>query len=238
MHIYRNISKIQALSFDLDDTLYDNHPVIARLEREMARWLKEHHPASIIITDQDWQNLKQQVLKAQPELQHNVTLWRQTQIEHGLRSLGYSDHQALVSSKEAIKHVLWLRNQIKIPEETLRILSQLQARYPLIAITNGNVNPAAIGLGTYFSHIFKAGLDGRSKPYADMFQLASKTLNLPYNRILHIGDHLNSDVLGANQSGLQSCWLNVSGQTMLQQTEAKSLPSIEITTLKELLCLV
>ncbi len=34
MRFYRPVGQISALTFDLDDTLYDNRPVISRTERE------------------------------------------------------------------------------------------------------------------------------------------------------------------------------------------------------------
>lgn len=34
LHFYRPLNAIGAFTFDLDDTLYDNHPVIMRTERE------------------------------------------------------------------------------------------------------------------------------------------------------------------------------------------------------------
>lgn len=33
MHFYRPLQRPAALTFDLDDTLYDNHPVIVRSEQ-------------------------------------------------------------------------------------------------------------------------------------------------------------------------------------------------------------
>ncbi len=34
MHFYRPLERISAITFDLDDTLYDNRPVIARTEQQ------------------------------------------------------------------------------------------------------------------------------------------------------------------------------------------------------------
>ena len=67
------------------------------------------------------------------------------------------------------------------------MLTQLE-KIPLIAITNGNANPLSCGLGQYFTY-FKAGPDGRSKPYPDMFDKAASLLKLPHQNILHVGDH-------------------------------------------------
>ena len=46
MQIYRSLSPIQAMTFDLDDTLYDNRPVIHHVEEQVALWLFQHHPVT------------------------------------------------------------------------------------------------------------------------------------------------------------------------------------------------
>ena len=46
MHFYRSTGPIKAMSFDLDDTLYDNRPVIRHVEQQMVLWLHSHHPLS------------------------------------------------------------------------------------------------------------------------------------------------------------------------------------------------
>ncbi len=45
MRFYRPLGRISALTFDLDDTLYDNRPVILRTEREALTFVQNYHPA-------------------------------------------------------------------------------------------------------------------------------------------------------------------------------------------------
>lgn len=238
MHIYRNLRCIRALSFDLDDTLYDNKPVIQYVEREMAKWLHSTHPVSASIPIETWQDFKQKVVIAQPELRHDVTLWRKKQIEFGLIQLGYGSQEAEKAASAGIEHALWLRNHVDVPEETHRVMAILAEKLPLIAITNGNVDANIIGLGDYFQFILKAGPDGRSKPYADMFDLAAKKLAIPSGEILHIGDHLISDVQGAIHSGLQACWYNDTTIPSRLPLRGKTLPDMEIAKLEELTLLL
>ena len=75
MHIYRRLKEVKAISFDLDDTLYDNYPVIVRVEKEMVKWLHHHHPVSASVPVEKWHQFKKQVLTGQPELKHDVTRW-------------------------------------------------------------------------------------------------------------------------------------------------------------------
>lgn len=235
MLIYRNLKHVKAMTFDLDDTLYDNRPVIENVEREMVNWLYTQHPVSSTVPVSRWRQIKKEVAQANPEICHDVTLWRQTQIETGLLQLGYSLEAARKAAQEGIEHALWLRNQVDIPDITHTVMEQLAEKYPLIAITNGNVEPNKIGIGGYFKKVYKAGLDGRSKPFSDMFDSSANYLNIPRENILHVGDHLRTDVMGAKVSGFQACWSNYTGRSIKNAQKARMLPDIEINQLEELL---
>ncbi|MDV7106075.1 5-amino-6-(5-phospho-D-ribitylamino)uracil phosphatase YigB [Vibrio sp. TH_r3] len=234
MHIYRSFNSIKALSFDLDDTLYDNHPVIMKVESEMEMWLHSNHPVSKTLSRQQWHTIKLELASSIPSLVHDVTKLRQTQIEFGLKQLGYSDLQAKNAAQVGIEYALWLRNQVDVPNDSHLTLKALAKKYPLVAITNGNVNVEKIGLSDYFDFVLQAGPDGRSKPYSDMFSTAAKQLNLPKQNILHIGDHLISDVSGAKQSGYTTCWINTLKSPLNIQSKINVLPDIEIEHINEL----
>ena len=45
MHFYRRLKPIKAITFDLDDTLYDNYPVILKTTEESHRFLQAYHPS-------------------------------------------------------------------------------------------------------------------------------------------------------------------------------------------------
>ncbi len=235
MKVYRSIPKITALTFDLDDTLYENGSVIRQVEQKAAQWLNQHHPVSLNWSVKQWQSLKMELLQTFPELRHDVTRWRHTQIHQGLRLLGYDDPKAHSAANELIEKVLQWRNQVSIPSESHEVLAQLSQSLPLVAITNGNVNVEAIGLSKYFSLVLKAGPDGRAKPFADMFVKAQQHLDMPACQILHVGDHVITDVYGAKQHGFSACWYNDSGATSRQKDRLKLLPDIEVSSLSSLL---
>lgn len=235
MIFYRRIEPVQAMTFDLDDTLYDNHPVIRLVEEQAAKWLHTHHSVSASQPIIWWQQMKQVVASQDPMLVHDMTKWRYEQIFQGLRMLGYSEEQALQAAGELINEVLRLRNQVDVPDETHRVMAQLADRIPLIAITNGNADPDKFGLGHYFQAVLKAGPDGLSKPFPDLFNKAQAMLNIPAGRILHIGDHLRTDVQGAKMNGFQACWLNDTDTDLRHCTKARILPDVEIARLSQLL---
>lgn len=238
MHFFRRLPQIKAMTFDLDDTLYNNRPVIDNLEVKFREWMVAEHPVSQQRDQRWWLDLKRAVLIDEPEIVHDVTLWRHTQIKTGLMHLGYDRPKAHQAADVAMQEVLRLRNLITVPQSTHDVLSQLAQQIPLIAISNGNANPEAIGLSQYFQLILRAGPDGRAKPYPDMFEVAIDHLGLAASSVLHVGDHGRTDVLGARNHGLSSCWFNDQDYNALTFAKLKVLPDIEIRHLSELLTLV
>jgi putative hydrolase of the HAD superfamily len=225
----------KAITFDLDDTLYDNFPVIAHLETETLQWLSERHPKTATQPIEWWRQLKLDIARQQPLITHDVTKWRFTQLYTGFCHLGYHDSEALQAAQETIEHVLTLRNNINVPTVTHTVLQQLAAQFPLIAITNGNADPQRFGLGHYFAQVYRAGPDGKMKPSGQMFEQAREFLSLPSHQILHVGDHLRSDIQGAKDAGFSACWINETKQDMRLLTNASILPDVEITQLEQLL---
>lgn len=139
---------------------------------------------------------------------------------------------------EAVAYFLAERSRVDVPRETFDTLEALGKAFPLVAITNGNVDIDAIGLSPYFDFAFKAGFDGAAKPAADMFAKTEAALGIPGSAILHIGDHLVSDVLGARKAGFRACWYNHEKNRQLKAQRVAVLPDVEIGEISALLTLL
>ena len=70
MHFYRRWQPVAAISFDLDDTLYDNGPAIVRAEQWMLSHLRSEYLATAMLDKPRWLELKRSVLNGAPELRH------------------------------------------------------------------------------------------------------------------------------------------------------------------------
>lgn len=238
MHFYRPLSPIQAITFDLDDTLYDNHPVIDKTEEEVLRFVREYDLQFNHFTNSDLYTFRKIVAEQEPDICHDITRWRWLSSKMMFCHYGYNRENAEKGADEVMAHFTYWRNQIDVPESTHEILTALAQKMPLVAITNGNAEPAACGLGQYFQFVLKAGPDGRSKPYCDMYRLAAQKLDLQPQAILHVGDNLITDVAGAIRSGMQACWINVGNKTLMEEKDVRLLPHVEISQLASLLSLV
>ncbi|MDE1479800.1 5-amino-6-(5-phospho-D-ribitylamino)uracil phosphatase YigB [Xenorhabdus bovienii] len=238
MHFYRPLAPFAAMTFDLDDTLYDNHPVIDKTEKEVLCFIRQYDVKFNHFEREDLYVYRQAVLESEPEIYHDVTSWRRQSVELMFSHHGFNREETLRGADELMSCFTYWRNQIIVPESTYNTLSVLAKKMPLVAITNGNAEPAACGLEPYFEFVLKAGVDGRAKPYPDMYHLAAERLNLPISQILHVGDNLKTDVEGALCSGMQACWINLENRNLIQEPEGRRVPHVEISDLASLIALI
>lgn len=238
MHFYRPLRPLAALTFDLDDTLYDNRPAIRQTEQQSMAFLQNYHPRLSRFQSTDLHRLRQELCEQEPEIYHDVTQWRWRAIHLALSREGLSDVEATIGADAAMQNFALWRSRIEVPAATHATLRALGERYPLVAITNGNADPALCGLGGYFQFVLRAGPDGRAKPYQDMYQLASERLGVAARQILHVGDDLTTDIAGALHAGFQACWINEYQRDLMQSADSRLLPHIEISRLASLAALL
>jgi putative hydrolase of the HAD superfamily len=235
MKFYRPLRPFKAISFDLDDTLYDNHPIIKKAEKDFILYLNETYPELSELTTHQWNLYKKHVLRENPNLINDVSLWRLKILQRIMVIFGITEYKAIKYAQIALAEFLRLRSDFKAPAESIALLEKLSQNYPVIAITNGNVDAKQIGLHDKFKFILKAGGHLKAKPQVDLFEEAAKRLDIQVSEILHIGDHLISDVFGAQNNNAQAIWLNEHNAPL---NSARLLPTVEITQLQQLYFLI
>ena len=238
MRFYRPLGRISALTFDLDDTLYDNRPVILRTEQESLAFVQNYHPALKTMQNKDFQKLRQSLRETEPDIYHDVTEWRRRAVEQAMLNAGLSAQDAATGAEAAMENFAKWRSRIDVPQETHDTLATLAEKWPLVAITNGNAQPELFGLGNYFQFVLRAGPHGRSKPFNDMYHLAAEKLDLPLGEILHVGDDLTTDVAGAIRCGMQACWIKPEKTDLMIAPDSRLLPHLEISRLASLTTLI
>ena len=144
---YRPLGHISALTFDLDDTLYDNREVILRTEQESLAFVQNYHPALKTMQNKDFQLLRQSLRETEPDIYHDVTEWRRRAVEQAMLNAGLSAQDAAVGAEAAMENFAKWRSRIDVPQETHDTLAKLAEKWPLVAITNGNAQPELFGLG-------------------------------------------------------------------------------------------
>lgn len=225
--------KIQAILFDLDDTLWPVAPVIQGAEQALQSWIATHYPRVAERYDiAAWRNRRQQI--SQSHARYAYDLWA---LRHDLLSQVFAEFALPADVADAAMQVFAnARNQVQLYPDVLPSLQALQQRYRLGSISNGFADLQQIGLASHFEIMLAAHLEGCAKPDPRLFTKACRQLDLPASAVLFVGDDPEFDVAGAQAVGMKTAWLR---RTDLAHTKlAKVKADFQVQDLQQLLALL
>jgi putative hydrolase of the HAD superfamily len=226
------VNGIRTITLDLDDTLWDLHPVIRRAEQRLYEWLGERYPRiTEMFEPLDIREARSRVVEEHFDRKHDLTFLRRTVLTEIAGAAGYSDFGV----DEAFAVFDAVRNDVEVFPEVRPALTALRQRYTLIAVTNGNADLETIGISDLFDGHVNAAMAGAAKPDRPIFDVAVKVGGASAAETLHVGDHPLYDVHGAKQAGLRTAWVNRDGGTWPAEYEQ---PDAEVTHVGELLALI
>jgi FMN hydrolase / 5-amino-6-(5-phospho-D-ribitylamino)uracil phosphatase len=235
MIFYRKILPFQAITFDLDDTLYDNSAHMPNAELAFLSDLNQNFLVTKNITKNDWLAYRDKVLNKFPQLKHDMGELRRQILRYLFQSEGLTVEALQTAVEDCFTRFYFHRSNFTVEDNIHSLLQALNERYPLVAITNGNVDLKQIGLAPYFQHTFKANLHQPMKPHSAMFDASRDALGMDAARILHVGDNLHNDVLGAIKAGFQSAWYAHDRRMAINKELLFLLPQLQLNNLSELL---
>ena len=100
------------------------------------------------------------------------------------------------------------RQRVDLFDDVLPALERLAARWPIVALSNGNADVHRVpGLGRWFHAAVSAQQLGVGKPAPEAFAEACRRAGAAPAYTLHIGDDAALDVDGALDAGLQAAWI-------------------------------
>ncbi len=201
-----DITRIKAITLDLDDTLWPIWPTIQRAELALAAWLAVRAPgtAAVFADPQARLGLREHVVQSRPDLGHDLSAIRREMIRTAL----HRAEEDTSLAEPAFEIFFAERMRVELFDDVRPALAALSVRFPLIAVSNGNAHVARVSLGQYFAHSLSASEFGVAKPDARIFHAAADKLGLPHAAVLHVGDDAALDVLGALAAGMQTVWVN------------------------------
>jgi putative hydrolase of the HAD superfamily len=238
MIYYKKLKPIQAITFDLDDTLYENTSVIINAERSLLEFMHNQYPATKHVAKNFWRARQNIYLLANPLLKNDMGKLRRLSLESGFMALGLSGNELKTATTECFEHFYFQRSNFILNRNIHSLLETLSKELPLIALTNGNVNLQQIGLEKYFSACFKASMELPMKPHKAMFDAAQAHLKIPHENILHVGDNLPKDIYGALRAGYQTAWYAEDRCMQIRSEKAQVLPHVQLSNLTQLLALI
>ena len=219
---------IQAIGFDLFETLIIVHNLVAR-EETMSRLLHSLQTSGLTIAPEAFPPLYRAAARRFTEAAHKEgkethnRFW----ISAALQELGYQiapEDPRIALAVEAYFSA-FVDYSTPIPG-TIDMLATLKARYRLGLLSNLTHAPAALriidklGMAPFFDVVLVSGQLGYRKPHPRVFLALLEQLGTPKEYTAFVGDNLDADVRGAQQVGIQPIWMNyVQAQKALEAQE-------------------
>jgi len=237
------VKPVQALFFDLDETLLDGSGLQDSILRTCGK-IATSQPGLdatrlVEANSEVWRGYW-------PEVEDNWTLgtldgasvsleaWRRT-----LRACGCHDESLAWFASQT--HGLFGREAYRLFDDVRELFTSVkEARIPLALITNGASDTQrdklrALDLEHWFDVVVISGEAGLAKPDPIAFGLALDKLAVEPKNVWHVGDSLTTDVAGAKMAGLTAIWLN---RRRLPRREGDPEPDVEIYSLLDLTALL
>lgn len=224
-----DISRIKAITLDLDDTLWPVWPTISRAEAVLQAWLNEHAPATAALSARPEikKAVRDEVNNRHAARGHDLSFLRL----ESLRTLLFMAGESAQLAEHAFEVFFAERQRVDLYEDALTTLAFCSERYPVVALSNGNADVHRVGIGTHFHASVSAQSVGVAKPDARIFVAAAAAAGVLPHEVLHIGDDAHTDCIGALAAGMQVAWLNREGCAW---TYGDARPHLDLRTLDEL----
>ena len=223
------ISRIKAITLDLDDTLWPVWPTIGRAELVLQTWLNTHAPgAAALSADAEFKKaVRAEINTRYADRAHDLSFLRLESIRTLLRQAGEPVHLA-----EAAFEVFFAeRQRVDLYEDALPALAFWSQRLPVVALSNGNADVHRVGIGQHFHASVSAQSLGVAKPDLRIFVAGAAAAGVDPSEVLHIGDDAHADCVGALAAGMQVAWLNREGKDW---THGDTRPHLDVRDLHAL----
>ncbi len=228
-----DVARIRAITLDLDDTLWPIWPTIARAESVLQQWLSEHAPATAAICAAPGalREVRQHMHEYRPDLAHDMSALRRESIRLVLNRAGNDPALA----EPAFEVFFAERQRVDFFDDAMPALAFLAARYPLVALSNGNADVHRVGIGAHFKGAISARSLGVGKPDRRIFEAGAAAAGVAPDEVLHIGDDAHLDGVGALRAGMQVAWVNREAQAW---AHAPLVPQVTVSRLTQLCALL
>ena len=224
------LSDIKAISFDVDGTLWDFEDALARGLEAALREVRRIDPKGTQALTVD--HLDQAWVVERDRQWGTITDLVKLRYDAMRRAFAGIDTPDKDLTNRATDAYLEERNRNSRPfADVVPGLEALHGMYTLGTLTNGSMRPERLGLEKYFEFIvMSVEHGGIEKPDPRIFEIAVREARCEPHHLLHVGDHIEYDVRGANDAGVRSVWLNRIGKSSSSGVK----PDLEVTSLSEL----
>ncbi|MDO4865762.1 MAG: YjjG family noncanonical pyrimidine nucleotidase [Clostridia bacterium] len=210
--------RYKAILFDIDDTLLDfqtgNRIAVDQLMDELGYHDPDRYEQYEAVNLECWAALeKGQLTQGQLKVARFVRFFDRYPVPGDPKRAAERFVELLGQQSILLPYAL----------ETVRAIAK---RLPVTLVTNGITSVqrnrlAASPLKDLVSGVVISQEVGASKPRPEIFRLALEPLGVKPREALMVGDGVNSDIRGANNAGIDACWLNPGGKELPEGVRAE-----------------
>ena len=226
--------KISAISFDGDMTLWDFLKVMRHSLKHTLAELQRQRPTQRILnlTIDEMIAIRDQFAESVKGEVWNLEDIRLGAFERTLEYVGCPD-------KDLAAHLNTIYRKHRFEDITLYpdvvpTFDTLAPHFKLGLLSNGNTYPERCGLDGRFAFVVFSQDVQFVKPDPRIFHITAQRAGCELTQMLHVGDSLKNDVLGAKNVGAPSVWLNRDGL----RNDTNVQPDYEIASLTEISAIV
>ena len=211
------MTRIKLITFDLDDTLWDNGPTIANAEILTRKWIEKRVGRVEWGNFDDFINLREDLIRKDPSIAWDISKLRKEIFKKKINHLVTSS-EAEVIANDAFNIFINKRHEVELYDGVANALKSLSMDYSLGVLTNGNADIYRFEIGKYFDFAISSLEAKDSKPNRSHFDKALQKIDgINFAEMLHIGDHQINDIFGAHALGIEVLWFNNAGALWEQE---------------------
>ena len=208
----KKMSRIQLITFDLDDTFWDIRNTIINAEKNSRKWTEDRIGEKIDWgTFEDFMEIRCELIKEDPSLEYDLGMLRKKTIAYHTNKYFKNKNNFDDFVEEAYKFFLKERHKVTFYEGVVKALEELSSQYKLGVLTNGNADVNKLNIGHLFNFSISSMDVKSNKPNKHHFLRARELSQINFENTLHVGDHPVNDVLGARELGINTMWFNLNG---------------------------
>ena len=143
--------KIKMITFDLDDTLWDNRPTIIKAEIDTRKWIEEKVGEIEWGTLESFLELRNQLAKNDESLNWDLGKLRREIFRVKLSPIISNSKELENLVNQAFDFFLNKRHEVVFYDGVIDALEALSKDYELGVLTNGNADIKRLGIDKYFN---------------------------------------------------------------------------------------
>ncbi|MCG9130071.1 HAD family hydrolase [Candidatus Poribacteria bacterium] len=222
--------QISVISFDGDMTLWDFLQVMRYSLKQTLTELQRQVPTqrALELTVEKMVAIRDQLAEEVKGEVWSLLEIRRRAFERTLEHVGHPDTD-LAAHLDAIyrKHRF---EDIELYPDVIPTFDALAPHFKLGLLSNGNTYPERCGLDGRFAFVVFSQDVQVEKPDPKIFQITAERAGCELSQMLHVGDSLRNDVMGAKNVGAPTVWLN--REAVPNDTDIQ--PDYEVSSLTEI----